>query len=83
MTLLSMEPGVIILLTGVRGFPIAIRSNTSNRRHLMEECQAIGKPNEDGTIGTCAEFHSRHAISVALARLPSTCGQSHMCPNYS
>ena len=48
-----------------------------------EQCHAIGKPNDDGTIGTCTECHSRHTSSVALARLPSTCGQCHMGPDHS
>ena len=48
-----------------------------------EQCHAIGKPNEDGTIGTCTDCHSRHADSVALARMPSTCGQCHMGPDHS
>jgi hydroxylamine dehydrogenase len=48
-----------------------------------EQCHAIGKPNEDGTIGSCTNCHSRHTSSVALARLPSTCAQCHMGPDHS
>jgi len=48
-----------------------------------EQCHAIGRPNDDGTIGTCTNCHSRHTSSVALARLPSTCGQCHMGPDHS
>lgn len=48
-----------------------------------EQCHSIGKPNDDGTIGTCTECHSRHTSSIALARLPSTCGQCHMGPDHS
>ncbi len=48
-----------------------------------EQCHAIGKPNEDGTLGTCTDCHSRHADSVALSRMPSTCGQCHMGPDHS
>jgi hydroxylamine dehydrogenase len=48
-----------------------------------EQCHAIGKPNDDGTIGTCTDCHSRHTSSVALARLPTTCGQCHMGPDHS
>ena len=48
-----------------------------------EQCHAVGKPNDDGTIGTCTACHSRHTSSVALARLPSTCGQCHMGPDHS
>jgi hypothetical protein len=48
-----------------------------------EQCHAIGKPNDDGTIGACTACHSRHTSSVALARLPSTCAQCHMGPDHS
>jgi hydroxylamine dehydrogenase len=48
-----------------------------------EQCHAVGKPNNDGTIGTCTDCHSRHTSSVELARLPSTCGQCHMGPDHS
>jgi nitrate/TMAO reductase-like tetraheme cytochrome c subunit len=48
-----------------------------------EQCHAVGKPNDDGTIGTCTNCHSRHTSSVALARRPSTCAQCHMGPDHS
>jgi hypothetical protein len=47
------------------------------------QCHDIGKPNADGTIGTCTKCHARHAASVELARLPETCGQCHMGPDHS
>lgn len=47
------------------------------------KCHSIGKPNADGTIGTCTACHTRHTSSVAIARLPSTCGQCHMGPDHS
>ena len=46
-------------------------------------CHDIGKPNEDGSFGTCTHCHSRHSSSVALAREPQTCGQCHMGPDHS
>jgi hypothetical protein len=48
-----------------------------------ETCHAVGKPNEDGTIGSCTACHTRHTASVSLARLPTTCGQCHMGPDHS
>jgi hypothetical protein len=48
-----------------------------------ESCHAIGRPNEDGTFGSCTSCHSRHNASVALAREPTTCGQCHMGPDHS
>ena len=46
-------------------------------------CHDIGKPNADGSIGTCTACHARHSASVALAREPQTCGQCHMGPDHS
>ena len=48
-----------------------------------EQCHAVGRPNADGTIGNCTACHTRHTSSVAIARLPSTCGQCHMGPDHS
>ena len=47
------------------------------------ECHDVGRPNPDGSIGTCTACHARHASSVALARTPETCGQCHMGPDHS
>jgi hypothetical protein len=46
-------------------------------------CHSVGKPNADGSIGTCTACHTRHTSSVAVARLPTTCGQCHMGPDHS
>ena len=46
-------------------------------------CHGVGRPNADGTIGTCTACHARHTASVELARLPRTCGQCHMGPDHS
>jgi hydroxylamine dehydrogenase len=56
--------------------PSAMTSGCAN-------CHSIGKPNDDGTIGTCTACHTRHTSSVAIARLPTTCGQCHMGPDHS
>lgn len=48
-----------------------------------EQCHSIGKPNADGTIGTCTNCHTRHTSSVAIARAPRTCGQCHLGPDHS
>lgn len=48
-----------------------------------QQCHSIGKPNMDGSLGTCTVCHSRHNASVELARLPSTCGQCHVGPDHS
>jgi hydroxylamine dehydrogenase len=47
------------------------------------KCHSVGKPNADGTIGTCTACHTRHTSSVEIARLPTTCGQCHMGPDHS
>lgn len=48
-----------------------------------EGCHSIGKPNPDGSIGSCTECHARHEASVELARQPRTCGQCHMGPDHA
>jgi hypothetical protein len=47
------------------------------------KCHSIGRPNADGSIGTCTACHTRHTASVEVARLPTTCGQCHMGPDHS
>ncbi len=47
------------------------------------ECHDVGRPNPDGSIGTCTACHARHVSSVELARTPTTCGQCHMGPDHS
>lgn len=47
------------------------------------QCHDVGKPNADGSIGTCTDCHARHVASVELARTPETCGQCHMGPDHS
>ena len=46
-------------------------------------CHAIGRPNADGSFGSCTSCHARHSASVELARQPTTCGQCHMGPDHS
>jgi hypothetical protein len=46
-------------------------------------CHSVGRPNKDGTLGTCTACHTRHTASVEFARLPTTCGQCHMGPDHS
>ncbi|MGH9764186.1 MAG: multiheme c-type cytochrome, partial [Blastocatellia bacterium] len=47
------------------------------------QCHSVGRPNDDGTIGNCTACHTRHTSSVAIARLPTTCGQCHLGPDHS
>ncbi|MDE3063298.1 MAG: nitrate reductase [Acidobacteriota bacterium] len=63
--------------------PFVTAEGSSAMASGCEQCHSIGKPNDDGTIGTCTECHARHTSSVALARLPSTCAQCHMGPDHS
>jgi hydroxylamine dehydrogenase len=63
--------------------PIGVLEGPSAQTSGCASCHGIGKPNPDGTIGTCTACHTRHTSSVAVARLPSTCGQCHMGPDHS
>jgi len=42
----------------------------------------IGRINPDGSRGTCAACHGRHAFSSAQARQPENCGKCHMGPDH-
>ena len=48
-----------------------------------QSCHSVGRPNADGSFGSCTACHSRHSASIALARQPATCGQCHMGPDHS
>ena len=63
--------------------PLAIREGESAINVGCLGCHDIGKPNNDGSIGTCTDCHARHSTSIALAREPETCGQCHMGPDHS
>ncbi|MHB1686615.1 MAG: multiheme c-type cytochrome [Ignavibacteriaceae bacterium] len=47
-----------------------------------QTCHAIGKPNADGSIGSCNKCHLRHEFSIAQARKPEVCGQCHLGPDH-
>ena len=42
----------------------------------------IGRINPDGSEGSCAACHQRHAFSAAQARQPENCGKCHMGPDH-
>jgi len=62
---------------------LAIREGAGAIDLGCASCHNIGKPNSDGSIGSCTHCHSRHNTSIALAREPQTCGQCHMGPDHS
>ena len=63
--------------------PLAIAEGESAINVGCLGCHDIGKPNPDGSIGTCTACHARHSTSIVLAREPETCGQCHMGPDHS
>ncbi len=70
---------------GVRRPPnvlVAMEGSAAVRAGCLT-CHSVGRPNADGSIGTCTACHARHMTSVALARQPRTCGQCHMGPDHS
>ena len=62
---------------------LTLIEGTSAMTSGCAQCHSVGKPNEDGTIGNCTACHTRHTSSVAIARLPTTCGQCHLGPDHS
>ncbi len=43
--------------------------------------QGVGRINLDGSRGSCAACHTRHAFSMAEARKPHTCKECHVGPD--
>ena len=43
--------------------------------------QGVGRVNPDGSLGSCASCHTRHAFSIEMARKPSTCAECHKGPD--
>lgn len=66
------DPNALAMLEG----PAAITKG-------CQKCHDIGKPNLDGSIGSCTACHARHVASIELSRTPETCGQCHMGPDHS
>jgi hydroxylamine dehydrogenase len=63
--------------------PFVKLEGTSAMTSGCAQCHSVGRPNEDGTIGTCTACHTRHTSSVEIARLPKTCAQCHLGPDHS
>lgn len=63
--------------------PLVSLEGPSSVQSGCVSCHSVGRPNADGSIGTCTACHARHTSSVELARLPSTCAQCHMGPDHS
>jgi hypothetical protein len=63
--------------------PLVALEGQSGASSGCAQCHAVGRPNDDDTIGTCTACHTRHTSSVAIARLPTTCGQCHLGPDHS
>jgi cytochrome c553 len=43
--------------------------------------QGVGRVNLDGSLGSCAACHTRHAFSIEMARKPHTCKECHVGPD--
>ncbi|MBW2435903.1 MAG: hydroxylamine oxidase [Deltaproteobacteria bacterium] len=43
--------------------------------------QGVGRVNLDGSRGSCAACHTRHAFSIEMARKPYTCKECHVGPD--
>ncbi len=47
-----------------------------------EDCHAVGKPAQDGSVGECQKCHLRHEFSLEQARKPETCNNCHIGPDH-
>lgn len=43
--------------------------------------QGVGRENPDGSLGSCAACHPRHAFLIEVARKPYSCSQCHLEPD--
>jgi hydroxylamine dehydrogenase len=43
--------------------------------------QGVGRVNLDGSLGSCAACHTRHAFQIEVARQPYTCQECHVGPD--
>lgn len=43
--------------------------------------EGVGRMNPDGSKGSCASCHTRHAFSIEMARKPYTCSECHKGPD--
>jgi hypothetical protein len=66
-----------------KAMAIAEREGPVAANQGCQKCHDVGRPNKDGSIGSCTACHARHVASVELARTPETCGQCHMGPDHS
>ncbi|MCC6144615.1 MAG: ammonia-forming cytochrome c nitrite reductase subunit c552, partial [Candidatus Hydrogenedentes bacterium] len=69
----SLHPGTIRRdskqLAALEGSPVMTAG--------CKACHDVGRPNPDGSIGSCIDCHTAHSDSIALARHPDTCAQCH------
>lgn len=63
--------------------PLTVIQGTASVNKGCLKCHEIGRPNKDGSIGSCTACHARHVASVEVARQPETCGACHMGPDHS
>lgn len=63
--------------------PLALVEGPAAINKGCQKCHDIGRPNKDGSIGSCTACHARHVSSVELARQPETCGSCHMGPDHA
>lgn len=63
--------------------PLALLEGPAAMRSGCLNCHDIGRPNPDGSIGSCFKCHAKHSTSIRLARLSRTCGACHMGPDHA
>lgn len=74
-----LHPGAVLRAPNA----LALQEGAAASEVGCQACHDIGRPNDDGSVGSCIDCHSAHSASVSLAREPATCGQCHMGPDHS
>ena len=63
--------------------PLTAPEGASATTSGCAQCHASAGRTTTARSATCTACHTRHTSSVAIARLPTTCGQCHLGPDHS
>ena len=80
-TFRGQSPDVVSGCAQCHGSKIRVNSDGSLDASTWPN-SGIGRINPDGSKGSCAACHTRHAFSAAQARHPDTCGKCHLGPDH-
>ncbi len=75
------EPAVVVGCRQCHGSVVKVDENGRPTADTWPNT-GMGRINPDGSRGSCAACHTRHAFSSAQARQPEACGKCHLGPDH-